>query len=331
MNGFTKLYSGIINSSIWEEDTATRIVWITFLAMADSDGNVIGDPRRLAKAANVSYKDYLSALEKLTSPDLFSKTPDKEGRRIEPIQGGWNLINYKKYREKRGHNVASLEMEGYVYYVNYGEKVKIGFSKNPWARLSDLRVAIPGAQLISTEKGTLQLEKDRHFQFREYRLEGEWFSYRDELLDHITKLLKSSKKGVSSSDVATRSYEEAEAEAEAEADKEEEQKHSNDFSNCKNYDMAKARASLSMDLLCFAEDLDKSLKPNSKSQRQALLNLIQWLKFQIEEKLLNESVCQKILVIAKDSKSGRVPMAVFFSRLDKEIGYRARVFKEKQK
>ena len=95
--------------------------------------------------------------------------------------------------------------------------------------------------------------------------------------------------------------------------------------------MGKARASLSMNLLRFAEDLDKSLKPNSKSQRQALLNLIQWLRFQVEQNLLNESVCQKILVIAKDSKSGRVPMAVFFSRLDKEIGYRARVVKESQK
>jgi len=90
------------------------------------------------------------------------------------------------------------------------------------------------------------------------------------------------------------------------------------------YGMAKAGASLSLDLLRFAEDLDNSLKPNSKSQRQALLNLIQWLRFQIEENLLDESVCQKILDIAKDSKSGRVPMAVFFSRLDKAIGYRAR-------
>ena len=107
------------------------------------------------------------------------------------------------------------------------------------------------------------------------------------------------------------------------------QKHSNDFSNCKNHDMAKARASLSMDLLRFAEDLDKSLKPNSKSQRKALLNLIQWLKFQIEEKLLNENIYQKILAIAKDSKSGRIPMAVFFSRIDKEIGYRAKVAKQK--
>jgi len=118
----------------------------------------------------------------------------------------------------------------------------------------------------------------------------------------------------------------AEAEAEAEA---EFKKHSNDYSNCSNPDMAKARASLSLDLLRFAEDLDKSLKPNSKSQRQALLNLIQWIKFQIEEKLLSESVYQKILVIAKDSKSGRVPMALFFSRLDKEIGYRARAAKQK--
>jgi len=262
MNGFTKLYSGIIKSSIWEEDTATRVVWITFLAVANSDGNVIGDPRRLMTSANVSKCQYESAIEKLQSPDMYSKTPDKEGRRIERIQGGWHLINYDKYRRNR-----DLEK-----------------------RREQNRIAKKN-----------QRERDKK-----------------------EKLKQAMSAGCQ--------QESAQAEAEAEADKEEEeQKHSNDFSNRKNYGMAKARASLSMDLLRFTEDLDESLKPNSKSQRQALLNLIQWIKFQIEEKLLNESVYQKILVIAKDSKSGRVPMAVFFSRLDKEIGYRARVAKQKAK
>jgi len=258
MNGFTKLYSGIINSSIWEEDTATRIVWITFLAMADVDGNVIGDPRRLMTSANVSKCQYESAIEKLQSPDMYSKTPDKEGRRIERIQGGWHLINYDKYRRNR-----DLEK-----------------------RREQNRIAKRN-----------QRERDKKEMLKQSMSAG-----------------------------CQRKSAQAEAEAEAEA---EFKKHSNDFSNCKNHDMAKARASLSMDLLRFAEDLDKSLKPNSKSQRKALLNLIQWLKFQIEEKLLNENIYQKILAIAKDSKSGRIPMAVFFSRIDKEIGYRAKVAKQK--
>jgi len=263
MNGFTKLYSGIINSSIWEEDTATRIVWITFLAMADVDGNVIGDPRRLMTSANVSKCQYESAIEKLQSPDMYSKTPDKEGRRIERIQGGWHLINYDKYRRNR--DLEKRREQNRIAKRNQRERDKKEMLKQAMSA---------GCQQKSAQ---------------------------------------------------------AEAEAEAEADKEEEEEHSNDFSNRKNHDMAKARASLSMDLLRFAEDLDKSLKPNSKSQRQALLNLIQWVKFQIEEKLLNETIYQKILVIAKDSKSGRIPMAVFFSRLDKEIGYRASVAKQKTK
>lgn len=98
MNGFTKLYSGILDSSIWEEDKATRIVWITFLAKSDASGNVIGVSSRLAKSANVSILEFQSAIEKLTSPDMYSKTPDKEGRRLEKIQGGWHIINYRKYR-----------------------------------------------------------------------------------------------------------------------------------------------------------------------------------------------------------------------------------------
>jgi len=101
MGGFAKLHSGIVDSSIWTEDHATRIVWITFLAKADASGNVIGCQQRLAASANVSIDEYDIAIEKLSSPDPESKTPDEEGRRIVPIQGGWRLVNHAKYRAKR--------------------------------------------------------------------------------------------------------------------------------------------------------------------------------------------------------------------------------------
>jgi hypothetical protein len=101
MAGFTKLHSGIIDSSIWEEDYATRIVWITFLAKADRSGNVIGVSKRHAASANVSLAEYDRAIEILSSPDPNSKTPDHEGRRIIPIPGGWHLVNYAKYRQRR--------------------------------------------------------------------------------------------------------------------------------------------------------------------------------------------------------------------------------------
>jgi hypothetical protein len=38
------------------------------------------------------------AIDKLMSPDKYSRTPDHEGRRIEKIDGGWELLNHSKYR-----------------------------------------------------------------------------------------------------------------------------------------------------------------------------------------------------------------------------------------
>jgi len=99
-NGFTKLFSSIVSSSIWEEDNYTRIVWITMLAMADKDGNVMCDIRRFAKMANIPLNKCKMAISKLSTPDPSSRTPDNEGRRIKSVQGGWFILNYQLYREK---------------------------------------------------------------------------------------------------------------------------------------------------------------------------------------------------------------------------------------
>ena len=39
---FTKLFSSITASTVWVEDSDTRVVWITLLAMADKKGRVWG-------------------------------------------------------------------------------------------------------------------------------------------------------------------------------------------------------------------------------------------------------------------------------------------------
>ena len=100
-NGFTKLYHNIIVSSIWTESYPTRIVWVTFLAMSDASGNVIGVSKRLAASANVSICEYDAAISVLSSPDAESKSQENEGRRIIKIPGGWHIVNYAKYRSYR--------------------------------------------------------------------------------------------------------------------------------------------------------------------------------------------------------------------------------------
>ena len=98
---FTKLFSSITESTVWCEPLATRVVWITMLAMADRKGRVFASIPGLANRARVGLEETEAALARFLSPDRYSRTPDHEGRRIEPIDGGWRLLNYEKYRETR--------------------------------------------------------------------------------------------------------------------------------------------------------------------------------------------------------------------------------------
>jgi hypothetical protein len=95
---YTKLFSSITESTIWVEPYATRIVWVSMLAMADRKGRVWASIPGLARRAGVTLEEGEAALERFQQPDKYSRTPDNEGRRIEPIDGGWRLLNYDKYR-----------------------------------------------------------------------------------------------------------------------------------------------------------------------------------------------------------------------------------------
>jgi hypothetical protein len=100
MTGYTKLFSSIVTSTIWQEDLATKVVWITLLALSDSDGTVEGSVPGLAHLAGVSVEECERSLAILQQPDKYSRTPDHDGRRIEVIDGGWFILNRAKYRDK---------------------------------------------------------------------------------------------------------------------------------------------------------------------------------------------------------------------------------------
>lgn len=99
MNGYTKLFSSIITSTVWREPKEVKILWITMLALADKYGEVAGSVPGLAAMAGLGIEETRSALLALESPDPDSRTKEDEGRRVRPIDGGWFLINHAKYRE----------------------------------------------------------------------------------------------------------------------------------------------------------------------------------------------------------------------------------------
>lgn len=100
---FTKLFSGITESTVWVEPYATRVLWVSMLSWADKRGRVFGSVPGIARRAGINVDEAEAALASFLSPDRHSRTKDNDGRRIEPIDGGWRLLNYAKYRELRDH------------------------------------------------------------------------------------------------------------------------------------------------------------------------------------------------------------------------------------
>jgi hypothetical protein len=73
-----------------------------------------------------------------------------------------------------------------VYYVRFGERVKIGTTTDLEKRLS----ALPYDELLATEPGHYDVERERHQQFRRSRIYAnrEWFHLTDEVQAHIASL-----------------------------------------------------------------------------------------------------------------------------------------------
>lgn len=100
MTGYTKLFSSILMSSIWEESTETRLVWVTMLALADQNGHVDGTVKSLARVSRVSIEECQQALDCLLGPDADDRSGVRDGRRLVPEPGGWLLVNHATYRHK---------------------------------------------------------------------------------------------------------------------------------------------------------------------------------------------------------------------------------------
>ncbi len=97
---YNKLFSKIVDSSIWLEPTPTRIVWLMFIAVMNEDGFVqFASVANVAHRARIDLLDAETAIKILESPDPNSADDENDGRRIEKVPGGWMILNAGKYRD----------------------------------------------------------------------------------------------------------------------------------------------------------------------------------------------------------------------------------------
>lgn len=97
---FVKLDTGILDSTLWLSDPEVRIVFITMLAMAGRGGMVEATAPGIARRANLSLETVRAALSELEAPDPDSRTLADDGRRVRRVDGGYQITNYEKYRQK---------------------------------------------------------------------------------------------------------------------------------------------------------------------------------------------------------------------------------------
>ena len=111
---YAKLFADIRQSTIWAEDSDTRIVWITLLTMADKDGLVRARAPGISIQARVPLKKVREALALFKAPDPDSRSKDHDGRRMEENEEGYLILNYAKYRDIRDEDSRREYMRKYM-------------------------------------------------------------------------------------------------------------------------------------------------------------------------------------------------------------------------
>lgn len=120
--GYTKLFSSILASSVWQESLPTKIVWITMLALKNERHEVEASLPGLAKFAGVTIKECEEAVNKFEAPDKYSRNPEHDGRKIIRCHSGWKILNGDYY----SHLMSADERREYQreYMKEYRKRKK---------------------------------------------------------------------------------------------------------------------------------------------------------------------------------------------------------------
>lgn len=81
-------------------------------------------------------------------------------------------------------------LPGYVYFIWAGNRVKVGFSANPFSRLSSLKTSISSPiEKFIVVPGTMAAEQRLHRRFEKHHSHGEWFKPTKAMEQVIARML----------------------------------------------------------------------------------------------------------------------------------------------
>lgn len=100
MRTWAPLWSMVVDSSLWSEPDYVVKIFLTMMALKDSDHVYRGSAFSLAQRAHKTEAEVLDALKILASPDARRiETQEYDGRRIQAVEDGWLILNGEKYRK----------------------------------------------------------------------------------------------------------------------------------------------------------------------------------------------------------------------------------------
>lgn len=102
MSGYTPVFDSVFQGSLCGKYPDLP-VWLVLLALQQRGGVIDAHPSYIATVSGIPQADIESAIARFCEPDPSSRTPEHDGRRLEPLEGrgfGWRVLNYEKYRNK---------------------------------------------------------------------------------------------------------------------------------------------------------------------------------------------------------------------------------------
>ena len=129
---YAKLFASITESSLWSSSKETRLLFVSMLARANAVGFIEASTPGLARISNLTLEETKGALAELTEPDQYDKSGNVEGRRLVKMQGGWGIVNYEIYRNRRDEEERREYMREYMKtYREKGKPVNSVNSRKP--------------------------------------------------------------------------------------------------------------------------------------------------------------------------------------------------------
>lgn len=140
--------------------------WFNLMCLASSNGGALPDLKVIAVKLRMSSAKAATLISELKVAVLL----DDEDGKITPHN--WNGRQFKTATDEK--------KESYVYFIGSAwdaPALKIGFSKNPWARISELQTAHHDKlEVLSAFRCRAHSEVDIHDLLKPFRKNGEWFS-----------------------------------------------------------------------------------------------------------------------------------------------------------